>query len=104
MCNLDRKNNRKMCVVNKPEDTITFSSLSHYKVDIFSFSSLILISNYSSSERFLKSQRVCPQVHFLYHYKVDIFSFLTAVLIIYYSAFERFLRIELVYGISIPYP
>ena len=58
MCSLDIKNNRKMCAVDKPEDTITFSSLLHYKVDIFLFLNLILISNYSTSERFLKIRRL----------------------------------------------
>ena len=56
MCKLDNKNNRKMCVFKKRP--IFPHSLLHYKVDIFSFLSLILISNYSTSERFLKIELV----------------------------------------------
>ena len=58
MCKLDSKYNRKMYVFKKRP--IFPHSLLHYKVDIFSFSSLSLISDFSTSERFLKSQRVCP--------------------------------------------
>ena len=94
MCCLDSKYNRKMCVFKKLP--IFPHSLLHYKVDIFSFLSLSLISDYSNSERFLKSQNLSPQNHFLSHYKVDIFSFLTVILAMYYSASERFLRIGLV--------
>ena len=96
MCCLDSKYNRKMCVFDIRLPLYTFHFLSHYKVDIFSFLSLSLISNYSTSERFLINRRVCPQIHSLLHYKVDIFSFLTVVLIIYCSDSERFLIIGLV--------
>ena len=52
MCKLDIKNNRKKCVFKKRP--IFPHSLLHYKVDIFSFLSLSLISDYSASERFLR--------------------------------------------------
>ena len=74
MCCLDRKYNRKMCIFKKRP--IFPHSLLHYKVDIFSFLSLSLISNYSISERFLKSQNLSPQNYSLLHYKVNIFYFL----------------------------
>ena len=89
MCCLDRKYNRKKCVFKKLP--IFPHPLLHYKVDIFSLLTLVLISNCSGSERILKSQNLSPQTHSLLHYKVDIFSFLTVVLIIYSSTPERFL-------------
>ena len=104
MCCLDSKYNRKKCVFKKRP--IFPHSLLHYKVDIFSFLSLSLISDYSASVRFLINRSLSPQIHFLSHYKVDTFLFLTVVLIIYYSASERFLIIGLV-GLVIffyPYP
>ena len=51
MCELDIKNNRKMCVFKKRP--IFPHSLLHYKVDIFSFLTAVLVNVYSTSERFL---------------------------------------------------
>ena len=104
MCCLDSKYNRKMCVVDIRLPLYTFHFLLHYKVDIFSFLSLSLISDCSDSERFLKKRSLSPQIHSLLHYKVDIFLFLTVVLIMYYSGPERFLKNRRLILVSISYP
>ena len=51
MCNLDIKNNRKKCVFKKRP--IFPHSLLHYKVDIFSFLTVVLAMYCSDSEKIL---------------------------------------------------
>ena len=104
MCCLDRKYNRKMCVAENPQAIVTFHFLLHYKVDIFSFLSLSLISDYSASERFLINRSLSPQTHSLLHYKIDIFLFLKAVLVMYYNTPERFLKSRRVIRLFSSYP
>ena len=58
MCYLDRKYNRKMCVFDIRLPLYTFHSLLHYKVDIFSFLTVVLAMYSSTPERFLKIRRL----------------------------------------------
>ena len=94
MCCLNRKYNRKKCVFKKRP--IFPHSLLHYKVDIFSFLTMVLDMYCSTSERFLKSRRVIRLFSpyplrgnfiFLEKYHSNIFIFIVI---------QRFLRIGLV--------
>ena len=103
MCKLDIKNNRKKCVFKKRP--IFPHSLYHYKVDIFSFSTAVLIMYYSASERFLKRRSLSPHFSpyplrgkfiFLKFYRSDTLVFMTI---------EKILKIGLVgLVISLSYP